>query len=211
MLDNHSVVAQVWHQADKDRFELRLADQRAEMFGGPMVGVLAKSKSDAKTQATGSSPGFIGDNVNNLPNTAGGATTARDFLENVTTTKQEVTGKWSRDVNAKLTTKLTGSYVKTNTDDIYEGTTYRADQDIYYVDVRADYYPSLQHAITVGTDFKHDKMLSISTGGTYPANDSYNKKSNGLYLRDIWTPNQRLEVAVLCVWMRLTLISLIST
>lgn len=195
MWDNHSVVAQVWHQADKDRFEVRLADQRAEMFGAPMIGVLAKSKSDAKTQATGSSPGFIGDNVNNLPNTAGGATTARDFLENVTTTKQEVTGKWSRDVNAQLTTNLTGSYVKTNTDDIYEGTTYRADQDIYYVDVRADYYPSLKHAITVGTDFKHDKMLSISTGGTYPANDSYNKKSNGLYLRDIWTPNQRLEVA----------------
>ncbi|BBN60593.1 TonB-dependent receptor plug domain-containing protein [Hydrogenovibrio marinus] len=194
-LTNHSVVAQIWHQADKDRFEVRLADQRSEMFGGPMVGILAKSESDAKTQAVGTSPGFIGDNINNRPNTAGGATTARDFVENVVTTKQEVTGTWSRDVNAQLTTNLTGSYVKTNTDDIYEGTTYQADQNIYYVDVRADYYPSLQHAITVGTDFKHDKMLSVSTGGTYPANDSYDKKSNGLYVRDIWTPNQRLEVA----------------
>lgn len=195
-LDNHSVVAQIWHQpTERDRLEVRLADQRAEMFGGPMIGTLAKSQSDAKTQAVGSNPGFVGDNVNNLPNTAGGATTARDFLENVTTTKQEMTGKWSRDVNAQLTTHLTGSYVKTNTDDIYEGTTYKADQNIYYIDAGADYYPSLKHALTVGADFKHDKMLSISTGGTHPANDSYDKQMNGVYIRDIWTPNQRMEVA----------------
>lgn len=193
MLDNHSVVAQVWHQADRDRFEVRLADQRAEMFGGPMVGILAQSQADAKTQAapTGD-PVFIGNNVNNRP-VAG--TTARSVLENVVTTKQEFTGKWSHDLNAKLTTHLTGSYVKTKTDDIYEATTYKADQNIYYFDARADYYPSMKHAVTFGTDFKHDKMLSDSTGGTYQATDSYDKKTNGLYIRDIWTPNTRLEVA----------------
>lgn len=192
-LDNHSVVAQIWHQPNaRDRFQVRLADQRAEMFGGPMIGSLAVSQSDAKTQSPSTTPGFVGDNINNKPNAT---TTARDFLENVTTTKQEVTGKWSRDVNAKLTTHLTGSYVKTRTDDIYEATTYKADQNIYYADLRADYYPSLKHAVTLGTDVKQDKMLSISTGGTHPANDSYNKKTNGLYIRDIWTPNQRLEVA----------------
>lgn len=193
-LTNHAVIAQVWHQpTNKDRLNFRIADQRSEVFGGPMIGDLAKSESDAKTQGTGSSPGFIGGNVNNHPDMS--TTTARDFLENIVTTKQEFTGKWSRDVNAKLTTHVTGSYVNSVTDDIYEGTTYRANQDIYYAEARADYYPSLKHAITIGTDYKGEKMLSKSTGGNHPANDSYDKKTNGLYIRDIWTPSAKLEIA----------------
>ena len=198
-LTNHAIVAQIWHQpSNQDRLNFRIADQRSEVFGGPMIGGgLAKSESDAKTQqpstATGDPDFFVGGNVNNRPNSA--KASARDFLENIVTTKQEFTGKWSRDVNAKLTTHVTGSYVKSVTDDIYEGTTYKANQDIYYAEARADYYPSTKHAITIGTDFKSEKMLSKSTGGNHPANDSYDKKTNGLYVRDIWTPNTRLEVA----------------
>ncbi len=81
-------------------------------------------------------------------------------------------------------------------DTIYEGITYKADQDIYYADARADYFLNDRHALTFGVDLKHDRYRSHSTGGTLPSNDSYDLLTNGAYIRDIWTASNKLEISM---------------
>lgn len=194
-LTNQSLVAQVWHQLTaKDQISFRITDLQSEVFGGPMIGsYLASSRQDARSQQPGSSPGFIDNNVNNKPSAT---STARDFLENIELTKQAYTGKWFHDFSADTQSRVTASYVDSSMDAIYEPTTYKADQDIYYFDARVDHFINAEHALTIGMDSKQDKMKSKSTGGTQPANDSYNQNNYGLYIRDIWTPTNRLEISL---------------
>lgn len=193
-LSNESLTAHLWHTlSSADKIEVRIENQTSEIFGGPMLGTdLASSKSDARTQPTGTSPGFIGDHVNHRPSAT---TTARDFLENIHSKKQAYTAKWHHNVNSDLQTRATLSMVDSEMDAIYEGTTYRAEQDLYYVDVRGDYFLNDTHALTFGADIKTDKMRSESTGGTYPADDAYDMTTTGVYLRDIWTPAYNIEVS----------------
>ncbi len=194
-LSNHSINAQLWHQVDADnRIEVRVEDQSSEIFGGPVVdSPFASSRMDARTQNASDNPGFVGDSVDNRPNTA--TTTARDFLENIKSEKQSITAKWYSDVNDQWQTRLTASHVDSGMDAIYEPTTYQADQKLSYVDARADYFMNDAHIITFGTDLKLDELRSSSTGGSNPANDSYDLQTNGFYIRDTWTPDANWELA----------------
>lgn len=193
-LENRALNAQVWHQINRDnRIELRLEDQQSEIFGGPVVGSpLTGSRNDARTQEATENPGFSGDSINNTPNST---TTARDFLENIQSDKRSLTAKWYSDRNENLQTRLTGSIVDSSMDAIYEPTTYKSEQEIIYLDARGDYFLNNAHQLTFGTDLRLDKMRSESTGGTHPADDSYDMQANGLYVRDTWTPSNKLELA----------------
>lgn len=193
-LENRALNAQLWHQLDaNNRVEFRVEDQQSEIFGGPVVGSpLASSRNDARTQEATDAPGFIGDSIDNTPNST---TTARDFLENIQSEKRSLTAKWYSDRSENLQTRLTGSYVESSMDAIYEPTTYNAQQEIIYLDARGDYFASDEHQLTFGTDMKLDKMRSESTGGTHPADDSYDMQANGIYIRDTWTPSSKLELA----------------
>lgn len=195
-LENKALIAQVWLKASEtDNLDFRVTDQRSEVFGGPMVDTpFAPSQKSAQTSAPGNAS-FVGNNVNNRPDIAGGAS-PRDFLENIVTTKQAYTGKWKHDFSQNLQSQVTGSYVDSTMDAIYEGITYKADQDILFTDARVDYFPNLAHAITFGVDLKNDTYRSKSTGGTHPANDSYDLNTTGLYIRDVWTASPRTEVSM---------------
>lgn len=196
-LTNRAMTMQIWHKlSESDRVDFRLEDQYSEVFGGPMVdSPLAGSKSDARTQGNGTDPGdadfLAGDTVSGRPSGA----TARDFLENIITTKQSYTAKWVHDVNNDMQTQVVGSYVDATLDSIYEGITYKADQDIYYIDARADYFLTNTNSITLGTDLKLDDYKTVSTGGIGAAGDSYKLKTNGFYIKDLWTPTSSLEVS----------------
>lgn len=193
-LTNRGLTAQIWHQIDaNNQIDVRIEDQHSEVFGGPIVGSpLVGSRMAARTSAEGDGE-FVGGNINNTP-TAG--TSPRDFLENIISDKQSVTAKWTSDINQDLRTRVTGSFVDSSMDAIYEPTTYKADQELIYIDARADYFLNDEHILTFGTDLKMDEMRSKSTGGSEPANDSYDMTANGLYIRDTWTPNSKLELAV---------------
>lgn len=193
-LTNRALNAQVWHQIDaNNQIDIRIEDQHSEVFGGPMVGSpLVGSRMEARSSAEGDGE-FVGGNVNNTP-TAG--TSPRDFLENIQSDKQSVTAKWTSDINDKLRSRVTGSYVDSSMDAIYEPTTYKADQKLTYIDARGDYFINDEHFLTFGTDMKIDEMRSKSTGGSYPADDSYDLQTNGVYIRDTWTPNSKLELAM---------------
>lgn len=201
LLKNHSVMAKVWHDfTPNDSVSFRISDQHSEVFGGPMIGgVLAQSKADAVSRAP-SGPGFVGDNVNNQPDST---TSPRDWLENIVTTKQEYTSKWIHEINSDWNTVVTGSYVASNMDAIYEGVTYQAQQDIYYADVKANYFATDQHFVTFGLDTKLD---TTKTNGTSwdsvnsvwmnkSPNDAYKNTDLGIYVRDIWTPAANLEIS----------------
>lgn len=195
-LENRALVAQVWLKASEaDNLDFRLTDQRSEVFGGPMVDTpFAASEKAAETSQPGTAA-FVDNNINNRPDMAAGAS-PRDFLENIVTTKQAYTGKWQHEFSPDLQTQVTGSYVDITMDSIYEGITYKADQDIYYVDARADYFLNETNALTFGVDLKDDTYRSESTGGTLPANDSYDLNTYGAYIRDIWTASSKLEVSL---------------
>ncbi len=197
-LENRSVMAKIWHDiSEKDSVNFRITDQQSEVFGGPMLDKWVSSKSAAASTNPGDAD-FQGGDVGNKP-TAG--TTPRDFLENIKTTKQELTAKWIHEIDDQWNTQLTGSYVKADMDAIYEGNTYVSDQDIYYVDAKANYFPNEEHFITFGTDYKFDKSDTDGTdwnGTSFVAkkpNDSYDNKTLGFYIRDIWTPQANLEVS----------------
>jgi outer membrane receptor protein involved in Fe transport len=192
-LTNRAMNLQVWHQiSENDNIDFRIVDQFSEVFGGPMLNTpFARSKSDARTQVGGNAQ-FIGGNVGNRP-TAG--TTARDFLENIISTKQSYTTKWEHYVNDDLQTLLVGSYVDATLDSIYENITYKADQDIYYIDARGYYFFNEQHSLTFGLDLKTDSYDSVSTGGSNPSGDSYKLNVKGLYLKELWTPTNSLEAS----------------
>ncbi len=200
-LENRSIMAKVWHDiSETDSVNFRITDQQSEVFGGPMLDDWVSSKTDAASTNPGDAD-FQGDNVGNRP-TAG--TTPRDFLENIKSTKQEFTGKWIHEINQDWNTQVTGSYVKAEMDAIYEGNTYVADQDIYYLDTKANYLSNEKHFITFGADYKIDKSktdgTSWSEGGEMffapkKPGDGYDSKTFGVYIRDIWTPQANLEIS----------------
>lgn len=204
-LENRSVMAKIWHDfSPNDSVSFRIADQASEVFGGPMIGSrLANSKADALSQDPGSAPDFIGGDINNKPDLA--TSTARDWLENIRTTKQEYTARWVHEVNTDWNTVLTGSYVKGQMDAIYEGMTYQADQSIYFVDAKANYFANDNHLVTFGVDYKLDVNKTKGTlwddQATPPTwinkspNDAYENSNMALYIRDIWTPTANLEIS----------------
>ncbi|MDX1352303.1 MAG: TonB-dependent receptor [Thiomicrorhabdus sp.] len=194
-LTNQSFNAQVWHKIDSDnRIEVQVTDQNSEIFGGPMIGSpFASSRMDARTQSASASPGFVGDSVDNRPDL--NTTTARDFLENIQSKKQAITGKWYSDVSDDMQVRLTASHVDSEMDAIYEPTTYHADQSLSLFDARVDFFMNDSHILTIGTDLKLDKMRSSSTGASNPANDAYDLQTNGFYIRDSWTPKSNWELA----------------
>lgn len=192
-LSNRALNVQVWHQINpNNQVDFRIEDQYSEVFGGPMLGSdLAKSKSDARTQPNGNA-NFEGGNVSNNPSSG---TTARDFLENIITTKKAYTGKWKHNVSDDTDTQVTASYVNARLDSIYEGITYKADQDLYYVDTRMNHFINQENALTLGLDVKRDDYKTVSTGGSQPAGDSYQLRTNGLYVKNLWTPTNDWEIS----------------
>lgn len=200
-LENRSIMMKLWHDfSPRDSVSFRVSDQVSDVFGGPIIGGnLAQSKPDAVSQDPGTDPQFIDGNVNNKPDPA--TSTARDWLETIRSTKQEHTIQWIHEVNDNWNTVLTGSYVKAHMDAIYEGITYRADQNIHFLEAKANYLASNNHLITIGLDYKLDKT---KTNGTVwqtdewvvqSPNDAYENSNAALYVRDIWTPSASLEIS----------------
>lgn len=202
-LENRSIMAKIWHDVTpRDTISFRIADQASEVFGGPMIGGnLANSKSDAVSQNPGSAPGFLGGDVGNKPDPS--TSTARDWLETIRTTKQEYTSKWIHEINQDWNTAVTGSYVKSHMDAIYEGITYKADQEIYFIDTKVNHFASDEHFLTFGVDYKLDTSKTEGTSwdstnnkwSEKSPNDSFRNSNLGLYLRDIWTPSNALEIS----------------
>jgi outer membrane cobalamin receptor len=194
-LSNRAMTMQVWHKiSESDRVDFRLEDQYSEVFGGPMLNTsFAPSKSAARVSEEGDAD-FIGGSVGNKPSDG---TSPRDFLENIITTKQAYTAKWVHDVNKDMQTQVVGSFVDSTLDSIYEGVTYKADQEIYYIDARADYFISDNNSITFGVDLKQDDYDSVSTqgGGVVDGGDSYKLKTNAIYAKNVWAPTNSLEVS----------------
>jgi len=193
-LSNRALNMHIWHQINqKDSIDFRVEDQRSEVFGGPMIGTsFARSKSAARVESEGNAD-FEGGNVSNKP-TSG--TTAKDFLENIESNKQAYTAKWNHEVSPDLQTRVTASQVSSKMDAIYEGHTYEADQEIYYLDARANYFVNEEHEILFGLDYKIENMNSTSTGGTNAANDAYKMNTAAFYIRDFWTPTNAIEVSL---------------
>ncbi len=202
-LENHALIAKIWHDiSDKDSFTLRLADQHSEVFGGPMLGSnFAPSRVAAISQPPTGNLDLVGDQTDGQPVTN---SSARDWLENILSHKQELTLQWNRILTDDWNSQFTASYVTTEMDAIYSDMTYRAEQTIQFIDLQTSYFASNQHFFTFGFDYKLDTLHSggsvFDLGGTnqYQAQtpgDAYQNQQIGGYIRDVWTPSHKWEIS----------------
>lgn len=203
-LENRAFQAKLWHDfSDKDTVWVKISDQHSEVFGGPMLGSsFTASKTDAATkEPTNGGPQLEGNNVSGKP---GSGASPRDFLESVVSTKQEFTVQWQHVFSDDLNTELTLSKVETEMDAIYNILNYSAKQDINFADIKANYFINDYHLLTVGTDFKQDKLTSKNqkwdeTDRVFKdevPGDAYTNDHLGVYIKDSWTPSANWEIGV---------------
>lgn len=202
-LENQSLIAKIWHDAtDKDSVSLRIANQQSEVFGGPMLGSkFAPTPAQAISQPPTGNLDLIGDQTGGQPVAS---STPRDWLENIRSHKQELTLQWNRILSNDWNSQLTASHVTTDMDAIYSDMTYQAEQTIQFLDLQTNYYANEQHFFTFGMDYKLDKLRSggsvFDLGGTnqyqtQTPGDAYQNQQIGGYIRDVWTPSHKWEIA----------------
>ena len=201
-LKNRSLMAKIWYDlSPKDAINFKVSSLESEVFGGPMLGSFTQSRIDATNEVPGVAPEFIGGNIGNLPDL--NTSTPRDWLENIITTKQEFTGKWLHEINSNWNSELVASYVKADMDAIYEGVTYLSDQEIHYFSAKANNFSIDNHAIAFGFDYKSDETKTNGTTWNVTTNmfdvqspnDAYTNKNKAVYIRDIWSPKEGLEIS----------------
>ncbi|MGE4503088.1 MAG: TonB-dependent receptor plug domain-containing protein [Thiomicrospira sp.] len=207
-LENRALFGKIWHEFDQDnRVWLRLSDQQSEVFGGPLLNSpFASSKNQARSSPPTGNPQFIGDKVGNRPTAT---TSPRDWLENISSHKQEISAQWQHDLNPQWQSQLSGAYVTTDMDAIYSDLNYQAKQRIYFVDGRFNYFGADDWTLSLGIDMKQDRMKSTGSQAQYDAvtddfigyqktvpGDAYLSRQYGAYLSHIWTPNNQWELSL---------------
>jgi outer membrane receptor for ferrienterochelin and colicin len=189
-IENYSTSAHVSHDiTENDNIDLKLNFQKSDVFGGPMIDPhnLGIQGTDAPDEA------FVGNNVNN------------DFigsplstLEAIVTKREEAIAKYTRIVSDKTNVIVTASGSKQTQDSVYEGADYYSEDDTYYADIKTNYMLNEQHFLTTGIDTKQEKLRAESHEFFSVLNldkDDFDMSSYGLYLQDVWTPTENLEIS----------------
>ncbi len=200
MLENYSINAKVSHDLTaKDNIELRVLRGESEVFGGPMLGELVGSITEALTHF-GGTPTFEGNDVRKRYTGLPGDTT--EYIE---TDRLELVGKWLHEFGPDTNVGLTLMHAENEQDSFYEGIDYYAEDDTDYADLRINHFLNAQHLLTVGVDTRQEELRSRSHAmeafltdndpTTNYVSDSYDYSLTGLYLQDTWTPTAKLEIA----------------
>lgn len=188
----------VWDATQRDSIEFRSAFFKSDIFGGPM-GV-------SKTQAIASQAKGETDPANFFVNgDVRQQYTAQPFetTETIDTDREEYTLRWIHEVNADFNWSATTSYVEHGQDSYYEGFDYTNDDEVLYVDFKANYYLNADHLLTAGIDARIEEMRSVSDAllelqkeDPELKGDSFDYQTTGVYLQDVWTPTDMLEIAM---------------
>ncbi|MFZ2967572.1 MAG: TonB-dependent receptor [Sulfuricurvum sp.] len=190
-LENQLGSVNLFHQlTTRDLLELKVSHSTSNVYGGPMV---SKGDTFAQFYATGGvTPTFVGGNVNNAY-----AGDPMGTMENVTTTRDEATGKWTH-VGENGTFKGTVAYATAGQESMYEGTDYRNKDNTLFVDLNYKHPLGENHFLTYGTDLKKETMKAQSTKFVATADsnghDDFTTQALGLYLQDTWTINDKTEL-----------------
>ena len=189
-IENYSVSARVSHDFNlRNNLDVRLTTQKSDVFGGPVVsdhyGAMQGTEADDES--------FEGNNVNNDFNGNPLST-----LEAITTKRDEAIVKWSHHLNDRINFVTSASGSKQIQDSVYEGADYYSEDETYYGDIRMNYLVHDDHLLTTGVDTKQEHLWSRSNEFYNVLGldkDDFEMSSMGVYLQDVWTPVEAVEVS----------------
>ncbi|MEJ2499984.1 MAG: TonB-dependent receptor [Campylobacterales bacterium] len=188
LLENQSVSVRFSRDlGDYDNLDIKLTRQRSDVFGGPVTDDHYAAEQDA------GDPHFVGDDVRNRYDGA-----ALGTLEAITTEREEAIARWTHEIDEESNVIVTGSGARQTQDSLYEGDDYANEDIIYYGDIRYNNMITDTHFLTVGADTKDERMDASSRALFEDGNisqDDFNMASYGLYVQDIWSPTENLEVS----------------
>jgi outer membrane receptor for ferrienterochelin and colicins len=184
-LVNRSASIRVSHDVtENDNVDFRYTTQQSNVFGGPVTDDHHNAMMDDPDRSYSFVDGDVRKRYNGDP---------LDTLEAIDTTREEVIGRWTRQIDDESNIVVTGSYANQVQDSVYEGDTYYSEDDTSYGDIRYNTFIGEEHFLTAGIDGKIEEM--DSTQNITPDQDDFDMNSYGLYLQDTWTPTDYIEVA----------------
>lgn len=195
-LTNKSATLYLSHDISySDNIRVRYSQSASEVFGGPVLGDTTKSVADAlsSVQYGESTQLFVDNDVNNRYIGQPWETT-----EWIKTDREEASVNWLHEISADLNVTTSVAYINHEQDSFYEGIDYFAEDSMYYLSARFNYYLNDEHMLTFGSDYRNEAMRSDSHALEMLTNyisDSFDYITTGLYFQDTWTPNENLEVA----------------
>ena len=194
-LENLSVFGVISHDlTERDALDLRLAYYRSSVFGGPM-GVDRVRAMSSYVEGTDSSPLDLFENGDVREQFTGAPWETAEIVD---TDRREFVARWRHDLNDNTSLMATGAYAEHIQDSFYEGFDYYADDDLYYVDLKFITALGGNHELTYGVDYRDETLRSDSAvvdARDDLDEDSYDHSDLGIYIQDVWSPTDALEVS----------------
>jgi len=187
-MENSSVSVHLSHDlSQNDNMDFKVTTEKSDIFGGPVT-----HNHHGALQDVGD-PSFVNNDVREDYNGH-----LLGTLENITTQREELIGKWTHEIDDESNFRVTASGAKQTQDSIYEGDDYYNKDITYYGDIRYNNMVNDEHLITLGVDSKQEKMDASSdtlfSGDAQE--DDFDMSSYGFYVQDSWIPNDDVEVSV---------------
>ncbi|WDE05586.1 TonB-dependent receptor [Thalassomonas viridans] len=195
--ENQSYTARISHDFnDYNNVQLRISKVNSEVFGGPMIGELTNSIGAALSSFDGvdSEQLFADNDVRKAFIGKPWETT-----EWIKTSRDEAYVKWLTEQNEDLTSEFAVSWAKHEQDSFYEGIDYYADDKMLYLRGKFDYFLNDRHFLSLGMDSRQEEMRSETkalSGVDAYVSDSFDYNTYGLFIQDVWTPSNNLEISL---------------
>lgn len=195
-LDNTTLSAKLSYDlSDSDNIVARITFAEQESFGGPVLGDTVNSIGAALASVSFGEANQLFANNDVQDRWLGNAWETTEWVD---TERQEATLSWVHEQSDQLNWQVAVSYADNDQDSFYEGYRYVADNEMYFVDAHINYFANDQHRLTVGFDYRDEvldsNMVDALDPGTVFSDDSFTHDIQGVYVQDVWTPNDRLDV-----------------
>jgi outer membrane receptor for ferrienterochelin and colicin len=176
--------------------QVRLSKVQSEIFGGPILGDVVTSIGTALSSydEIESEQLFIDDDVRN--DYIGKPWETTEWIE---TSRDEAFVKYITELSDYTVAEFAVSYANHIQDSFYEGIDYQADDTMWYARAKLDMELSDSHFITFGIDTRREEMRSstdaLEAVSAYQS-DAFDYDTTGIFFQDIWTPNDKFEIAL---------------
>ncbi len=191
--ENASYVGRISHDfTERDNLVVRIAYTDSEIFGGPQdsnISRVMRGYDDAESEHL-----FAGDDVR-----AQFIGKEWETTEWIDTQRSEFSANWLHEFSGDFNFALSAAWSRHEQDSFYEGFDYQAEDELFYLDARANYVINDAHMLTFGIDNRDEEMRSDSVAGAASNNyveDSFDYQVWGVYAQDTWNVSEKLEVAL---------------
>lgn len=176
---------------EKLNMDIRINALRAHIFGGPMNRGTFETINQPTPAIDFNS--FINGDVRKKFIGAPGST-----AEIIDVDRNEGTLKLTHATNSMLNLGATLSYALGKQDSWYEGADYKNINEAFFYDVKTNINTNESNLLTIGLDYKKETLRSKSH--TFfelqgRESDSFDYHAPGMYIQDIWVPNDNLEIS----------------